>query len=74
MNKIKIITTATDGANRLTAKMLNYTLQYNLNQVDDLLIITDFKSPDVESVCKKHNIQYIKTDKFYELFNNAEES
>ena len=66
LNKIKIITTATDGANRLTAKMLNYTLQYNLNQVDDVLIITDFKSPDVESVCKKHNTQYIKTDKFYE--------
>lgn len=64
--KIKAIITATDGTNALAAKMLNYTLQYNLKQIDDILIVTDSKSPIVESVCKKYNIQYIKTDRFYE--------
>jgi hypothetical protein len=68
-NKIKGITTATDGTNSLAAKMLDYTLKYNLDQIDDILIVTDYKSPNVESVSKKYNIQCIKTDKFYE--NNA---
>ena len=69
MNKIKAITTATESKYGLTAKMLNYTLQHNLDQLDDFLIATDFQSPEVERVCNKYNIPFIKTSKFYE--NNA---
>jgi hypothetical protein len=66
---IKVITTATGGVEGLSAKMLDYTLKHNLNQVDDIIIATDFASPDVEKVCNKYNIKFIKTNKFYE--NNA---
>jgi len=66
MNKnIKIITTATGGINNLTSKMLNYTLKYNLDKVNDIIIATDFSSPEIEDVCNKYNIKYIKTNNFY---------
>lgn len=69
MNRIKAITTATENESGLTSRMLDYTLKYNINQIDDFLIATDFQSPEVEKVCNKYNIPFIKTSKFYE--NNA---
>lgn len=66
MNKILAITTATEGVNNLTSKILDYTLKYNINQIDDFIIITDYQSPEIEAICQKYNVKFIKTAKFYE--------
>jgi len=66
VNKILAITTATTKVATLPAKMLDFTLKYNLNQIDDILIITDFHSEEIERVCNKYNVKFIKTSKFYE--------
>lgn len=52
------------------SKILNYTLNKNLNQIDEFIIATDYQSPEVEKICLKYNVKFIKTAKFYE--NNAE--
>jgi len=69
MNKIHAVITAAGGIDNLSAKMLDYTLQYNINQLDEITIITDLKSEEVVNVANKYNLKYIKTNTFYK--NNA---
>lgn len=69
MNKIHAVITATEGANNLSPRMLDYTLKFNTNQLEEVTIITDFKSQEVVDIANKYNLKYIKTELFYK--NNA---
>lgn len=65
MEKIHAVITANSGAHGFAAKMLDYTLNFNISKLDEITIITDFKSPDVCAIADKYNLKYIKTDLFY---------
>lgn len=69
MNKIHTVITAVGGIDNLSAKMLDYTLKYNIDQLEEITIITDFKSQEVVNVANKYNLKCIKTNTFYK--NNS---
>jgi len=75
MNNIQITAIITAAENKTgsynqISKILDYTLGKNLDQIDEFIIATDYQSPEVEKICQKYSIKFIKTNKFYE--NNAQ--
>jgi len=71
--KITAIITAVekkDSLDNQISKIFDYTVGKNLNQIDEFIIATDYQSLEVERICQKYNIKFIKTNGFYE--NNAQ--
>ena len=49
---------------------LKITLPINCQYINDINIITDFDDKKTEEICKKYNVNVIKTDSFYRNKNN----
>ena len=65
MNQVHTVITASGGIDGLSAKMLDYTLNKNINELEKITIITDLKSKDISDISYKYNLDCIKTDEFY---------
>lgn len=65
MNQIHTVITAVGGIDNLVSKMLKYTLKFNIKELKEITIITDFRNPEIEKIANYYNINCIKTDLFY---------
>lgn len=56
------------------ADLLSHTLSENIQQLDDVVVVTDPKDKETQNVCRKYSVQCVQTHVFYEegdKFNKA---